>query len=141
MAVLLETSKGDLVVDLFTDECPLATRNFLKLCKLAVNSQILSSPCFFHKVAADKHEFCQMPSPVCFPCRIKYYNNALFHNVQPHFIAQTGDPTGTGKGGDSVYGCVPHWLPTTQLLRRGMLEDPKHWLDVAVRHLYVRYVL
>jgi cyclophilin family peptidyl-prolyl cis-trans isomerase len=35
MAVLLETSKGDLVVDLFTDDCPLASRNFLKLCKCA----------------------------------------------------------------------------------------------------------
>jgi cyclophilin family peptidyl-prolyl cis-trans isomerase len=39
-------------------------------------------------------------------CRIKYYNNSLFHNVQRDFIAQTGDPTGTGKGGDSIYGCV-----------------------------------
>lgn len=33
MAVLLETSKGDMVVDLYTEECPLATKNLLKLCK------------------------------------------------------------------------------------------------------------
>ena len=33
MAVLLETSKGDLVIDLYTDECPVASSNFLKLCK------------------------------------------------------------------------------------------------------------
>lgn len=33
MAVLLETSKGDLVIDLFVDECPIASKNFLKLCK------------------------------------------------------------------------------------------------------------
>ena len=33
MAVLLETSKGDLVVDLYTDDCPKASSNFLKLCK------------------------------------------------------------------------------------------------------------
>ena len=39
-------------------------------------------------------------------CRVKYYNNCLFHNVQRNFIVQTGDPTGTGKGGTSVYGCV-----------------------------------
>ncbi len=39
-------------------------------------------------------------------CRIKYYNNCLFYNVQPNFIAQTGDPTGTGRGGESVYGYV-----------------------------------
>jgi peptidyl-prolyl cis-trans isomerase-like 4 len=35
---------------------------------------------------------------------VKYYNNNLFFNVQQNFIAQTGDPTGTGKGGSSVYG-------------------------------------
>lgn len=64
---MLVTSVGELVVDLFTDLCPLATKNFLKLCK------------------------------------IKYYNNCLFHSVQKDFIVQTGDPTGTGKGGDSVY--------------------------------------
>lgn len=38
------------------------------------------------------------------PCRIKYYNNVLFHNVQRNFIAQTGDPEGTGKGGMSAFG-------------------------------------
>lgn len=39
-----------------------------------------------------------------YPCRIKYYNNSLFHNIQRDFLAQTGDPSGTGKGGDSLYG-------------------------------------
>lgn len=67
MAVLVNTSVGDMVIDLFTDLCPLTTKNFLKLCK------------------------------------IKYYNNSLFHSVQKDFIAQTGDPTGTGSGGDSIY--------------------------------------
>ncbi len=33
----------------------------------------------------------------------RYFNGVLFHNVQQNFIAQTGDPTGTGKGGDSIY--------------------------------------
>ena len=67
MAVLLETSKGDIVIDLHTDDCPIATKNFLKLCKM------------------------------------KYYNFSLFHNVQPGSHIQTGDPTGTGQGGDSLY--------------------------------------
>lgn len=35
--------------------------------------------------------------------RIKYYNGCLFHTVQKDFTAQTGDPTGTGLGGDSIY--------------------------------------
>ncbi|KAF3425841.1 hypothetical protein E2986_12960 [Frieseomelitta varia] len=39
-------------------------------------------------------------------CKLKYYNWNLFHSVQSNFIAQTGDPTSTGKGGESVYGIV-----------------------------------
>ncbi|KAM7275219.1 hypothetical protein ACFE04_017085 [Oxalis oulophora] len=67
MSVLLVTSLGDIVVDLFTDKCPLTCKNLLKLCK------------------------------------INYYNGCLFHTVQKDFAAQTGDPTGTGSGGDSIY--------------------------------------
>uniref|UniRef100_H3BA83 Peptidyl-prolyl cis-trans isomerase n=1 Tax=Latimeria chalumnae TaxID=7897 RepID=H3BA83_LATCH len=67
MAVLLETTLGDIVVDLYTEERPRACLNFLKLCK------------------------------------IKYYNFCLIHNVQRDFIIQTGDPTGTGRGGESVF--------------------------------------
>ncbi|CAB1413830.1 unnamed protein product [Pleuronectes platessa] len=70
MAVLLETTLGDIVIDLFTEERPKTSLNFLKLCK------------------------------------IKYYNYCLFHNVQRDFIVQTGDPTGTGRGGESVYSKV-----------------------------------
>jgi peptidyl-prolyl cis-trans isomerase-like 4 len=69
MSVLLETSVGEIVVDLL-EEAPLASANFLKLCKL------------------------------------KYYNNVLFYNVQANYIAQTGDPTGTGRGGSSVKGII-----------------------------------
>ncbi|KAJ9580462.1 hypothetical protein L9F63_024363, partial [Diploptera punctata] len=37
-------------------------------------------------------------------CKIKYYNLCLFHSIQHNFVAQTGDPTGTGKNGESIYG-------------------------------------
>ncbi|XP_065124926.1 peptidyl-prolyl cis-trans isomerase-like 4 [Paramisgurnus dabryanus] len=67
MAVLLETTLGDIVIDLYTEERPKASLNFLKLCK------------------------------------IKFYNYCLIHNVQRDFIIQTGDPTGTGRGGESVF--------------------------------------
>ncbi|XP_027895497.1 peptidyl-prolyl cis-trans isomerase-like 4 [Xiphophorus couchianus] len=67
MAVLLETTLGDIVIDLFTEERPKTSLNFLKLCK------------------------------------IKYYNYCLIHNVQRDFIVQTGDPTGNGRGGESVF--------------------------------------
>lgn len=33
-----------------------------------------------------------------------YYNNVIFHRIIPDFMIQTGDPTGTGRGGQSIYG-------------------------------------
>ena len=70
MSVLLDTSAGEIVIDLFTKEAPIASENFLKLCK------------------------------------IKFYNCCLFYNVQANYLIQTGDPTATGKGGQSVYSII-----------------------------------
>ncbi|CAF1167252.1 unnamed protein product [Adineta ricciae] len=67
MAVVLETTLGDITVDLYHEERPVACKNFLLLCQM------------------------------------KYYNFCLFHSIQTNFIAQTGDPTGTGRGGESIY--------------------------------------
>lgn len=33
-----------------------------------------------------------------------YYNKTIFHRVVKDFIVQGGDPTGTGEGGESIYG-------------------------------------
>ncbi|KAH9504712.1 Peptidyl-prolyl cis-trans isomerase-like 4 [Bulinus truncatus] len=67
MSVIIETSIGDITVDLYIDERPRCCMNFLKLCK------------------------------------IKYYNFSLFHTVQQNVVAQTGDPTATGRGGESIF--------------------------------------
>jgi len=50
--VLLETSKGDLVIDLYTEECPLASSNFLKLCKCACGN-VPTSPCVVAAKSSD----------------------------------------------------------------------------------------
>ncbi|KAF8076832.1 cyclophilin-like domain-containing protein [Lyophyllum atratum] len=70
MSVLLETSLGDLVIDLEVDACPRTCENFLKLCK------------------------------------VYYYNLNAFFNVSKDFLAQTGDPTATGTGGESIWSYI-----------------------------------
>lgn len=59
----IETSKGDLVLELFADKSPLAVNNFV------------------------------------FLAREGWYDGVPFHRVIADFMAQTGDPTGTGYGG------------------------------------------
>ena len=37
-------------------------------------------------------------------CLEGYYEDCIFHRIIKDFCIQTGDPTGTGQGGDSIYG-------------------------------------
>jgi peptidyl-prolyl cis-trans isomerase SDCCAG10 len=42
-----------------------------------------------------------------------YYNGTIFHRVVKGFIVQGGDPSGTGAGGESIYG-HPFKVPMKQ---------------------------
>ena len=66
--VVLRTSAGDIDIELWPKETPLACRNFVQI------------------------------------CMENYYDATIFHRLVPGFIIQGGDPTGTGMGGDSIYG-------------------------------------
>ncbi|KAF5748338.1 putative peptidyl-prolyl cis-trans isomerase [Tripterygium wilfordii] len=39
-------------------------------------------------------------------CLESYYDNTIFHRLIKGFLVQGGDPTGTGTGGESIYGGV-----------------------------------
>lgn len=60
---ILETEKGEIVIELFADRAPVAVNNFI------------------------------------FLARNGWYDNVTFHRVLPGFVAQGGDPSGTGLGG------------------------------------------
>jgi peptidylprolyl isomerase len=57
----------------------------------------------------------------------KFYDGLTFHRVIPGFMAQTGDPTGTGSGGSTLPNLPAEFNPTH--FKRGTLgmartEDP-----------------
>uniref|UniRef100_A0A146KJD8 Spliceosome-associated protein CWC27 homolog n=1 Tax=Lygus hesperus TaxID=30085 RepID=A0A146KJD8_LYGHE len=85
--VLLKTTLGDLDIELWSKEAPLAARNFVQLCMEG------------------------------------YYDGTIFHRVVKGFIAQGGDPTGTGEGGQSIYGepFKDEFHQRLRFTRRGLL--------------------
>ncbi len=56
-------------------------------------------------------------------CMEGYYNGTIFHRIVKDFIAQGGDPTGTGEGGESVYGepFMDEFHSRLRFNRRGLL--------------------
>lgn len=64
----METSAGDITIELHPEFAPRAVWNFVKLAKKG------------------------------------YYRGVAFHRNIPKFMIQGGDPTGTGKGGSSIWG-------------------------------------
>ncbi len=68
--VILETSQGNIELELYPKIAPKAVKNFIELSEKG------------------------------------YYNGTIFHRVIKRFMIQGGDPTGTGRGGESIYGGI-----------------------------------
>ena len=66
--VSVETSMGEITVELYWRHAPTTCRNFAELANRG------------------------------------YYNGTKFHRIIKDFMIQGGDPTGTGRGGASIYG-------------------------------------
>lgn len=75
---VLDTSMGRMTCGLYAKEAPIAVANFVGL---ATGTKAFTSPVTHKKVHGKP-----------------FYNGTTFHRVIPGFMAQGGDPTGTGMG-------------------------------------------
>ena len=71
----LETSKGNIILELYYEQAPTTVSNFVALAEGN------------HPIVDDQHE------------GKRYYDGLKFHRVIENFMIQGGDPTGTGSGG------------------------------------------
>lgn len=115
MSVLLETSLGDIVIDLEVDTCPKVCRNFIKLCKIYYyNLNAFFNGILFRQLVGYAHADCW-----------------FFSSVSKDFLAQTGDPTATGKGGECIDAIIdstasryfiPELVPRLKHVQRGTVS-------------------
>ena len=98
----LNTTKGDIVIELFADKAPLAVNNFIFL----VNNG--------------------------------WYDGVTFHRVLPGFVAQGGDPTGTGFGGPG-YAFINEINQDLKFDREGLLAMANSGPDTNGSQFFITY--
>jgi len=79
LTATLQTSHGDIEIELFEDRAPRTVENFVGL---ATGEKTWTDPESGEKIDGEP-----------------LYDDVLFHRVIEDFMIQTGDPTGTGRGG------------------------------------------
>lgn len=99
---IIQTEKGDIEVELFVDEAPIAVNSFIFL---ANNG---------------------------------WYDGVTFHRVIPGFVAQAGDPTGTGFGGPG-YAFANEISPNLKFDKAGLLAMANSGPDTNGSQFFITY--
>jgi cyclophilin family peptidyl-prolyl cis-trans isomerase len=102
--VLLKTSKGDIVIELFEDQAPNSVLNFISLVQRG------------------------------------YYDGLKFHRVLPGFMAQGGDPKGTGSGGPGYTIPCECYRPDYRLHYRGTLSMAHAGRDTGGSQFFLTFL-
>jgi cyclophilin family peptidyl-prolyl cis-trans isomerase len=101
--VKLQTTKGDLVIELFENEAPNTVANFISLVEK------------------------------------KFYDGTPFHRVLPGFMAQGGDPTGTGSGGPGYTIACECYQPNYRHHFRGSLSMAHRGRDTGGSQFFITF--
>ncbi|CAD8068443.1 unnamed protein product [Paramecium primaurelia] len=89
--------------------------------------------------------FCELTPKTCKNflalCAKKFYDNTIFHRNIPGFIIQGGDPTGTGKGGECIYGKYfeDEIVPEIKHDRRGIVSMANAGKDTNQSQFFITY--
>lgn len=67
-----------------------------------------------------------------------WYDNITFHRVIPNLFAQTGDPSGTGKGNPGYY-LITEILPSLTFSRPGMVAMVNSGPDTSGGQFFITY--
>jgi len=98
----LKTEKGDIVIELFPEEAPLAVNNFI------------------------------------FLARNGWFDGITFHRVLPGFVAQSGDPSGTGFGGPG-YAFINETSPDLKYDKAGVVGMANSGKDSNGSQFFITY--